>query len=112
MAEALTWTTIAEADLASAPVADTDPNVIDTRLNTDVALSADIAGGTTPQMTVVVYYYDEAAAEFFLSGDTFVLDPATANLAVVNPNGLRLGFTMTVSGSPTSADLNVGRRPV
>ena len=112
MAVALTWETIDEADLSTAPTATTDPNVIDTRLNTDVALSADIVGGTTPVMTVTVYLYDEAAAAFFLSGDVFVLNPASSHLAVMHPNGLRLGFTMQVTGTPTSADLDVGRRPV
>jgi hypothetical protein len=112
MATALTWTTINEADLAAAPSATTDPNVVDARLCTDVVLSAAIVGGTTPLMTVTVYYYDEAAALFALSGDVFILDPASGNLAVTNPNGLRLGFAMTVTGAPTSADLNIGRRPV
>jgi hypothetical protein len=112
MAVALTWQTILEADLASAPTATTDNNVIDTRLDTDVALSGEFVGGTTPDMTVTVYYYDEAAAAFHLTGDTYVLDPATDNLAVFNPNGLRLGFKAVITGSPTSADLNVGRRPV
>ncbi len=112
MAEALVWQTIQEADLASAPTSIGDNNVIDTRNDTDVALSADIDGGTSPVMTVVIYYYDEAAGKFFLSGDVFVLDPSTSNLAVTNPNGLRLGFVATTTGSPTSADLNIGRRPV
>jgi len=112
MVVALTWETILEANLGTPPALITDPNVIDTRLNTDVALSADLTGGTSPTMTVTVYYYDEASAEFQLTGDVFVLNPAVSNLVVTNPNGLRLGFTMTTSGAPSQADLNIGRRPV
>lgn len=112
MADALVWQTIAEGDLGAPPTSIADPNVIDTRNDTDVALSADMTGGASPVMTVTVFYFDEASGTFELTGDLFVLDPAVANLAVANPNGLRLGFTATTTGGPATADLNVGRRTV
>jgi hypothetical protein len=112
MAVPLSWIdAIDSGDLGSAPTALTDPNVVETaELGEVVALSSEMTGGTSPTMTVTVYYWDELATAFYLSGDQFILDPANANLAVMNPNGLKLGFTAVLAGAPATAVLNVGRR--
>lgn len=112
MANPIIWEdTIAQGDLGTSPTAVSDPNVlVKTANKADIVLSGDLQGGTTPTMTVTTYYYDALAAAFFLTGDQFVLDPAASNLAVMNPNGLILGFTATVTGGPSSYALNVGNR--
>jgi hypothetical protein len=107
----LVWdTSIANGDLGSAPTATTDNNVFDARTKTDIGLSADITGGTSPTLVVTVYFYDALAASFELTGDSYTLDPATDNLAVFNPNGLWLGFTVSPTGAPSSYNLDIGHR--
>lgn len=112
MAVAISWVAaIAETDFATAPTVLTDPNVVSgTEVAETVALSAEFTGGTDPTMSIEVYYWDALAEAFFFSGDTFNIDPDNGNLAIMNPNGLTLGFKATVTGSPTSPTLNVGTR--
>lgn len=112
MAQAITWSdTIDAADLGTAPTALTDNNVVEnTDVKDTVAISSEFGDGTSPTMTVTIYFWDALAAVFYESGDTFLLDPATANLAVMNPNGLPLGFTATVTGGATIYELHVGTR--
>lgn len=113
MANAIAWSTvIADTDLVAAPTLLTDPNVFDASLKSDIALSADVTGGTDPTVTVTVYYWDALVGAFFPSGDVFILTPASANLALANPNGLILGFTAVGGGTapPASFNLNIGDR--
>lgn len=112
MAQALSWDdTIDVADLGAPPTALSDNNVV---TNTDVqdivGLSSEFGDGASPTMTVTVYFWDALAAAFYESGDSFILDPANANLAIMNPNGLPLGFTATVTGGATIYELHVGKR--
>lgn len=113
MASELVWdTSIAESNLGSAPTTTGDPNVYDARTKTDLGLSADISDGSDPTLTIDVYFWDALAAAFYPTGDQFVLDPATDNLVVINPNGLILGFTASPGGTtpPTTYNLNIGSR--
>lgn len=112
MPSPMSWnTTILEADLGSAPTALADNNVISNSASKGaLALTANITGGTSPTLTVVVYFWNPITSAFELSGDTFVLDPASANVRVLDPNGLILGFTATATGSPTTFTLDVGER--
>lgn len=108
----MTWTqSIASADIGSAPTALTDANVVPTSSAYSVlALSATITGGTDPVVTVVVYFWNPVQSTFELTGDVFTLDPATSNVRVLSPEGLVLGFTATVTGSPSSFSIDIGKR--
>lgn len=112
MAVAISWdTTIAAADLGAPPTALEDANAVSTTSTADtVALSGDFSGGTDPTMTVTVYYWDALAGAFFQVGDLIFLNPDEANLAIIDPKGLSLGFTATVTGSPSDHNLHVGTR--
>lgn len=112
MAQAISWDdTIDVADLGAPPTALSDANVVQvTNVKDIVALSSEFSDGASPTMTVTVYFWDSLAAAFYETGDSFVLDPANANLAVMNPNGLPLGFTAIVSGGATIYELHVGTR--
>mgnify|MGYP001551101050 CR=1 FL=1 len=110
MATPMNWVnTIAAADLVSAPTSNTDPNVVDTSLLSNVALSATFTGGSSPTMTVTVYF-ENADGNFYPTGDVLTLDLADQFVYLGNPHGLVLGFTATVSGSPTDHSLYVGER--
>lgn len=112
MAQAISWdNTIDAADLGAAPTLLADLNVVTTTDTKEtVVLSSEFGDGTTPTMTVTVYFWDALAGVFYETGDSFVLDPATANLAVMNPNGLKLGFSASVTGGATIYELHVGMR--
>lgn len=113
MADELVWDlAISEANLGAAPTTTADANVYDARTKVDLGLSAQIADGVDPTLTIDIYFWDALAAAFYPSGDQFVMNPASDNLALVNPNGLILGFVATPGGTtpPTSYNLNIGSR--
>lgn len=113
MADALSWdTVISESDLGSVPTAISDNNVVDARTAVTLAIAADIADGTDPYLEIETYFWDAQANEFFPTGKSYLLNPASENIAIINPYGLYIGFVATARGTtpPTSYNLDVGTR--
>lgn len=112
MATPTTWSqNIASSDLGTVPTLTTDPQVITASAQRGtVAFSTSVVGGTSPVVTVTLHFYNTVTASFEPTGDTFILDPASANLQIVDPNGVTLAATASASGSPTSFILHVGTR--
>jgi len=112
MPNPIVWTSsISAANLGTAPTAVDDPNVLSASgSRSALTFSATITGGTAPTLTVTLYFYNPVTMTFERTGDSFILDPATANLQVIDPNGLLLGITATATGSPSDYTVQVGQR--
>lgn len=112
MSTPILWSqNIASADLGTVPTLVSDPQVLASSAQRGtLAMSVTCVGGTSPTVTVLLYFYNTVTASFEPTGDSFLLDPATANLQTLDPAGLTLAATATATGSPTSFTLHIGSR--
>ena len=65
-------------------------------------------GGTTPTAEVTTYIWD--GTKYQPTGDQFILDPVVNNFFEFN-GGVYLAVAATITGSPTSWEIFLGRRP-
>lgn len=69
-------------------------------------LQTDIQGDPTAKMTVT--FYHDPGTGWTPTGTSVVIDPSVSNLVSLPTNGLVLGASATVSGSPTQSTLIYG----
>lgn len=105
-----TWTehTSSLVDL-TAPALLTDANVVsNSNILAEVSFSCELTAGTSPTVTLELYWWNPVSSSFQKTGDSFALNPASANLYVVQPAGVTLGYATVSTGSPTNIKIYVG----